>query len=76
MCTIFCVDPVVLLIYFMFAKSGIIFPDMSCDVDPGVMRSLKQMTLNADPETEARIFAPLWGGPANLGALDRNIKHR
>lgn len=50
--------------------------DMSCNVDPGVMRSLKQMTLNTDPETEARIFAPLWGGPANLGALDRNIKHR
>lgn len=50
--------------------------DMSRDVDPGVMRSLKQMSLNTDPETEARIFATLWGGPANLGALDRNIKHR
>ena len=52
------------------------FPDTCRDVDPGVMRSLKQMTLNTDPETEARIFAPLWGGPANLRALNRNIKHR
>ena len=58
----------------MFTISGLIIPDTCRDVDPGVIRSLKQMTLNTDPE--ARIFAPLWGGPANLGALDRNIKHR
>ena len=61
---------------FTDSDSGLIFPDTCRDVDTGVMRSMKQMTLNTDPETEARIFAPLWGGPANLGALDRNIKHR
>ena len=46
------------------------------DTDPSVSRSLKMMTLNTDQETESRIFAPLWGGPANLKALERNIKHR
>ena len=60
----------------MFGNSGIIFPDKVHDVDPSVSRSMKMMTLNSDPETEARIFATLWGGPANLGALERNIKHR
>ena len=46
------------------------------DVDPSVSRSMKMMTLNTDLETEARIFASLWGGQANLRALERNIKHR
>ena len=54
----------------------IIFPDAVGDADPSVTRSMKMMTLNTDPETESRIFAPLWGGPANLRALEKNIKHR
>ena len=47
-------------------------------VDPSVVRAMKRMVLDQDPEqeTEARIFAPLWGGPANKAALQKNIKHR
>ena len=45
-------------------------------VDPSVVRAMKRMVLNQDPELEARIFAPLWGGPANRAALLKNIKHR
>jgi len=45
-------------------------------VDPSVVRAMKEMVVNTDPEQEARIFAPLWGGPANKAALERNIKHR
>ena len=46
------------------------------ETDPSVIRSLKLMIVNQDPETESRIFAPLWGGPANMHALGNNIKHR
>ena len=45
-------------------------------IDSSVVRSLKKMTVNQDQEMESRIFAPLWGGPANVAALERNIKHR
>jgi len=45
-------------------------------VDPSVVRALKIMVLNDDPEKEANIFAPLWGGPANKAALEKNLKHR
>ena len=41
-----------------------------------VVRTLKIMTVNQDQETESRLFASLWGGPANLEALSQNIKHR
>ena len=44
--------------------------------DPAVVRAIKMMSVNTEPETEARIFAPLWGGPANVRALEKNIKHR
>ena len=47
-------------------------------VDPSVVRAMKRMVLDQDPEqeTEARIFVPLWGGPVNKAALQKNIKHR
>eukprot|EP00092_Neocalanus_flemingeri_P027629 GFUD01029982.1.p1 GENE.GFUD01029982.1~~GFUD01029982.1.p1 ORF type:complete len:293 (+),score=84.77 GFUD01029982.1:119-997(+) len=45
-------------------------------VDPSVVRVMKSMVINEDPEQEARIFAPLWGGAANRAALEKNIKHR
>ena len=45
-------------------------------VDPSVVRALKKMVLNDEPEKEAEIFAPLWGGPANRAALKKNFKHR
>ena len=44
--------------------------------DPAVVRAIKMMSVNTEPETESRIFAPLWGGPANVRALEKNIKHR
>ena len=37
-------------------------------VDLSVVRALKRMVLNKDPEQKAQIFAPLWGGPANREA--------
>lgn len=50
--------------------------------DTGVLKSLKIMTHNAKEMNkqeslaeEKRLFAPLWGGPANLAALTENIKH-
>jgi enoyl-CoA hydratase/carnithine racemase len=52
-----------------------------CDI--GVLKSLKIMTHNAKKMSkqeslaeEKRLFAPLWGGPANLAALTENIKHK
>ena len=45
-------------------------------MDLSVVSAMKKMVLNHDPEQEARIFAPLWGGPANRAALQKNIKHR
>jgi len=50
--------------------------DKFAGVDPSVVRAMKRMVVNQDPEQEARIFAPLWGGPANQAALQKNIKHR
>ena len=50
--------------------------DKFVGVDPSVVRAMKRMMVNNDPEQEARIFAPLWGGPANQAALLKNIKHR
>jgi len=51
--------------------------------DTGVLKSLKVMTHNAKEMSkeeslaeEKRLFAPLWGGPANLSALNHNIKHK
>jgi enoyl-CoA hydratase/carnithine racemase len=51
--------------------------------DTGVLKSLKVMAHNAKEinmqeslAEEKRIFAPLWGGPANLLALTQNIKHK
>ena len=46
------------------------------DADPSVVRAIKMMSVNTEPETESRIFAPLWGGAANIRALEKNIKHR
>ena len=50
--------------------------------DTGVLKSLKAMAHNAKEMNmqeslaeEKRLFAPLWGGPANLSALTQNIKH-
>ena len=54
----------------------IVFPDIVHHADPDVARSIKLMTVNTDLETEARIFAPLWGGRANAQALEQKIKHR
>lgn len=50
--------------------------------DTKVVRAAKACISNASPltdetvEVESRIFAPLWGGPANNIALRRNIKHK
>ena len=62
--------------FLMHIKSYGIFSGKIGKIDPNVVRSLKMMMINQDPETESRIFAPLWGGPANLDALENNIKHR
>jgi enoyl-CoA hydratase/carnithine racemase len=52
-----------------------------CDVE--VLKSLKTMVHNAKElsyqgslSEEKRLFAPLWGGPANQAALAQNIKHK
>lgn len=52
-----------------------------CDVE--VLKSLKTMAHNAKEMNyqeslaeEKRLFAPLWGGPANHDALTRNIKYK
>jgi enoyl-CoA hydratase/carnithine racemase len=52
-----------------------------CDI--GVLKSLKIMTHNAKEMSkqeslteERRLFAPLWGGPAQRAALNENIKHK
>jgi ethylmalonyl-CoA/methylmalonyl-CoA decarboxylase len=52
-----------------------------CDVQ--VLKSLKTMAHNAKEMNyheslaeEKRLFAPLWGGPANQAALTQNIKHK
>jgi len=50
--------------------------DKFAGIDPSVVRAMKRMVVNDDPELEARIFSPLWGGPANKAALLKNIKHR
>lgn len=51
--------------------------------DVEVLKSLKAMTHNAKEMSyqeslaeEKRLFAPLWGGPANRAALSQNIKHK
>ncbi|KAJ9574050.1 hypothetical protein L9F63_008576 [Diploptera punctata] len=51
--------------------------------DVQVIRALKAICFNATTIScseslahEKRIFAPLWGGPANLTALSKNIKHK
>lgn len=51
--------------------------------DTGVLKSLKVMAHNAKEMNkqqslaeERRLFAPLWGGPANLAALTQSIKHK
>jgi ethylmalonyl-CoA/methylmalonyl-CoA decarboxylase len=53
----------------------------NCDVE--VLKSLKAMAHNAKKmsyqeslDEEKRLFAPLWGGPANRAALTQNIKHK
>ncbi|XP_021922117.1 ethylmalonyl-CoA decarboxylase-like isoform X1 [Zootermopsis nevadensis] len=53
----------------------------NCDV--AVLKSLKTMAHNAKEMSyqeslaeEKRLFAPLWGGPANRAALTQNIKHK
>lgn len=50
--------------------------------DARVVRAAKACVTNGSPltndiiEVESRIFAPLWGGPANNAALQKNIKHK
>lgn len=51
--------------------------------DGKVLKSLKTMAHNAREMNyheslaeEKRLFAPLWGGPANHAALAQNIKHK
>ena len=51
--------------------------------DVQVIRAIKAMCHNAATLScqeslaqEKRIFAPLWGGPANLTALSTNVKHK
>ncbi|XP_069693660.1 ethylmalonyl-CoA decarboxylase-like isoform X2 [Periplaneta americana] len=51
--------------------------------DVEVVKSLKTMARNAEVMSydeslaeEKRLFAPLWGGPANKAALSKNIKHK
>ena len=51
--------------------------------DTGVLKSLKVMAHNTKEMNkheslaeEKRLFAPLWGGPANLSALNQNTKHK
>lgn len=50
---------------------------------PQVLQAMKEIMVNARELSvedslikERRIFAPLWGGPANLEALQKNIKHK
>lgn len=49
--------------------------------DKNVVRAAKASVVNASMvsqevwENERRLFAPLWGGPANKRALEMNIKH-
>lgn len=49
--------------------------------DANVIKAVKRTLLchygggEADFRTERRIFAPLWGGPANKEALSKNFKH-
>ncbi|KAE9544038.1 hypothetical protein AGLY_001727 [Aphis glycines] len=50
--------------------------------DVNVIRAIKRMVQCYDdsPETvrmiESRIFAPLWGGPANQAAIEKHLKHK
>ena len=64
------------LIYLFLIFNFFYNLDKIGETDPGVVRSLKMMVNNYDAETESRIFAPLWGGHANINALNKNIKHR
>jgi hypothetical protein len=34
------------------------------------------MSYQESLDEEKRLFAPLWGGPANRAALTQNIKHK
>jgi hypothetical protein len=36
----------------------------------------KEMNKQQSLAEERRLFAPFWGGPANLDALSQNIKHK
>ena len=65
-----------LYLYLFFFTVVYVFVGKVGQIDRSVVRSLKKMIVNQDQERESRIFAPLWGGPANLAALERNIKHR
>lgn len=54
---------------------------IKCDVE--VLKSLKAMARNAvemnyheSLAEEKRLFAPLWGGPANQSALAQYFKHK
>ena len=53
-----------------------LFAEKVGNIDRRVARSLKMMTVNRDQDREPAIFAPLWGGPANVAALEKNLKHR
>jgi enoyl-CoA hydratase/carnithine racemase len=53
------------------------------DCDAEVLKTLKTMAQNAREMSyheslaeEKRLFAPLWGGPANHAALTQKIKHK
>ena len=53
-----------------------LFAEKVGNIDRSVVRSLKMMTVNREQDREPAIFAPLWGGPANVAALEKNLKHR
>lgn len=40
------------------------------------IRNVRELTYKMSLPVERRIFAPLWGGPANRLALQRNMKHK
>ena len=43
--------------------------------DPEVLHAMKRSVYEQNFETERKLFAPLWGGPANKRALSKNLKH-
>ncbi|XP_049834069.1 ethylmalonyl-CoA decarboxylase-like [Schistocerca gregaria] len=40
------------------------------------IRNVRELAYKTSLPVERRIFAPLWGGPANKLALQRNVKHK